>query len=32
MRVKADFTVFPRKMRSGRVVYYYQTYDEFYFL
>jgi len=28
MRVKADFTVFPRKMRSGRVVYYYQTYDE----
>jgi hypothetical protein len=28
MRVKADFTVYPRKMPSGLIVYYYQTYDE----
>jgi integrase len=28
MRIKADFTVFPRKMPSGRVVFYFQCYDE----
>ena len=29
MRYREPFTVFPRKMNSGRVVWYYQTYDEF---
>jgi integrase len=28
MRIKADFTVFPRKMPSGRIVFYFQCYDE----
>lgn len=28
MRFHDPFTVFPRKHPSGRVVYYYQTYDE----
>jgi integrase len=28
MRIKAGFTVFPRKMPSGRVVFYFQCYDE----
>lgn len=28
MRYREPFTVFPRKMRTGRVVWYYQTYDE----
>ncbi|AEF85874.1 site-specific recombinase, phage integrase family [Treponema primitia ZAS-2] len=28
MRIKNDYTIFPRKMPSGKVVYYYQTYDE----
>jgi integrase len=28
MRIKANFTVFPRKMPSGRVVFYFQCYDE----
>jgi integrase len=28
MRIKASFTVFPRKMPSGRVVFYFQCYDE----
>jgi integrase len=28
MRVRDDFTVFPRKMPSGNVVFYYQCYDE----
>jgi integrase len=28
MRIKADFTVFPRKMPSGRTVFYFQCYDE----
>ncbi|MDA3939073.1 MAG: tyrosine-type recombinase/integrase [Spirochaetia bacterium] len=27
MRYREPFTVFPRKMRSGRTVWYYQTYD-----
>ena len=27
MRYREPFTVFPRKMKSGRVVWYYQTYD-----
>ena len=27
MRYRESFTVFPRKMNSGRVVWYYQTYD-----
>jgi integrase len=28
MRIKADFTVFPRKLPSGHTVFYYQCYDE----
>jgi integrase len=28
MRIRDDFTVFPRQMASGKVVWYYQTYDE----
>ncbi|MDR0909022.1 MAG: hypothetical protein LBM77_04585 [Spirochaetaceae bacterium] len=28
MRVKGDFSVFPRTLRTGKVVWYYQTYDE----
>jgi integrase len=28
MRIKADYSVWPRTMPSGHVVYYYQTYDE----
>jgi integrase len=28
MRIKANFTVFPRKMPSGRTVFYFQCYDE----
>jgi hypothetical protein len=28
MRVKDVFSVFPRKLRSGKVVYYYQCYDD----
>ncbi|GHV80984.1 hypothetical protein AGMMS49944_27750 [Spirochaetia bacterium] len=28
MRVKANYTVFPRKMKTGRTIYYYQCYDE----
>lgn len=28
MRYREAFTVFPRKMKSGRVVWYYQTYDK----
>ena len=28
MRVKEAFSLFPRKLRSGRVVFYYQCYDE----
>ncbi|GHV38284.1 hypothetical protein AGMMS49546_08440 [Spirochaetia bacterium] len=28
MRIKASFTLFPRKMASGKVIYYYQCYDE----
>jgi integrase len=28
MRIKADFIVFPRKMPSGRVVFYFQCYDD----
>jgi integrase len=28
MRIKNDYTIFPRTMPSGKVVYYYQTYDE----
>jgi integrase len=28
MRIKASFTVFPRKMPSGRIVFYFQCYDE----
>ena len=28
MRVKANYTVFPRKMTNGRTIYYYQCYDE----
>jgi integrase len=28
MRVKDIFTVYPRRMRSGQVVFYYQCYDE----
>jgi integrase len=29
MRYKEPFTVYPRKMKSGLIVWYYQTYDEF---
>jgi integrase len=29
VRYREPFTVFPRKMKSGRIVWYYQTYDEF---
>jgi hypothetical protein len=32
MRVKADYSVWPRTMPSGNIVYYYRTYDEFHFL
>lgn len=28
MRVKANYTLFPRKMKTGRTIYYYQCYDE----
>ena len=28
MRYREPFTVFPRKMKSGKVVWYYQTYDQ----
>ena len=28
MRIRDDFTVFPRGMKSGKVIWYYQTYDE----
>ncbi|MBF9018616.1 MULTISPECIES: site-specific integrase [unclassified Oceanispirochaeta] len=28
MRYREPFTVFPRKMRSGRIIWYYQTYDD----
>jgi integrase len=28
MRIKANFTLFPRKMPSGRIVFYFQCYDE----
>jgi integrase len=28
MRIKANFTVFPRKMPSGRIVFYFQCYDD----
>jgi integrase len=28
MRVKADYSVWPRTMPSGNIVYYYQSYDE----
>jgi len=28
VRYREPFTVFPRKMKSGRVVWYYQTYDD----
>jgi integrase len=28
MRIKASFTVFPRKLLSGRTVFYFQCYDE----
>jgi integrase len=28
MRIKANFTVFPRKMPSGKIVFYFQCYDE----
>jgi integrase len=28
MRIREDFTVFPREMGSGKVIWYYQTYDE----
>jgi hypothetical protein len=28
MRIREDFTVFPRTLRSGVVVFYYQTYDK----
>jgi integrase len=28
MRIRDDFTVFPREMASGKVIWYYQTYDE----
>jgi integrase len=28
MRIKAIFTLFPRKMPSGRIVFYFQCYDE----
>lgn len=28
MRYREPFTVFPRKLKSGRVVWYYQTYDQ----
>ncbi|MBF9014696.1 MULTISPECIES: tyrosine-type recombinase/integrase [unclassified Oceanispirochaeta] len=29
MRYREPFTVYPRKMKSGLIVWYYQTYDEF---
>jgi hypothetical protein len=28
MRIRDDFTVFPREMASGKVLWYYQTCDE----
>jgi integrase len=28
MRIRDDFTVFPRELASGKVIWYYQTYDE----
>ena len=28
MRIRENFTVFPRSLRSGMVVFYYQCYDE----
>jgi hypothetical protein len=28
MRIKDDFTVFPREMASGKVIFYYQADDE----
>ncbi|WP_168203298.1 tyrosine-type recombinase/integrase [Oceanispirochaeta crateris] len=28
MRYREPFTVYPRKMRSGKVIWYYQTYDD----
>ena len=28
MRYREVFTVFPRRMKSGRKIYYYQTYNE----
>jgi hypothetical protein len=28
MKIRDDFTVFPREMASGKVIRYYQTYDE----
>jgi hypothetical protein len=28
MRIKDDFTVFPREMASGKVIWYYQNYDD----
>gem|GEM_PF-276698 len=28
MRIREDFTVFPRSLKSGLVVFYYQTYDD----
>ena len=28
VRYKQPFSVFPRKLKSGKVIYYYQTYDE----
>jgi len=31
MRLREPFTVFPRKMPSGRIAFYYQTYDEGHF-
>jgi hypothetical protein len=28
MRIKDNFTVFPGEMASGKIIWYYQTYDE----
>ena len=28
MRYREPFTVYPRRLPSGRIVYYYQTYDD----
>ena len=28
-RIRAEYSIFPVKMKSGKTVYYYQTYDNF---